>query len=399
MGVPKGAVEILRGRYPRPFEWRDEHGAADEPLRALLRTTAGRRVARLGVPGAQVAVRRGGELLWSGCTGRLAVHPGPDDAAEVRREDRFVVASVTKLVVAATTMSLVERGELDLDAPVAQELPELPQGDPITVRMLLGHRSGLPDYFRDDAVRRTLATEPFAAWSRGELLQAIGRVGREGPPDRRFAYRNANYIAVGELLARSTGRTVGELVAERVARPLGLRSLSFEVEGSGVGRLAAPHRRRLWRPVDVVSRTGGRLPTHALGDVWTDGGLATSAEDLATLTEALFEGRLLPGATVEDMTRRSALPGSAVGGVLGALQTLYLGRVRRSYGLGVAVEERACSTTWGHEGMYLGWSATTTYDPRTRVTITVTANLAAIPVPAERLERSLRDLLARSPGG
>lgn len=54
------------------------------------------------------------------------------------------------------------------------------------------------------------------------------------------------------------------------------------------------------------------------------------------------------------------------------------------------------TTTLGHEGMYYGWSAATTYDPRTRVTIAVVTNLAAIPVPAERLERSLREVMAKS---
>ncbi len=154
-----------------------------------------------------------------------------------------MVASVTKLVVACTALSLVERGELQLDAPVARWLPELPEGDRITVRMLLGHRSGLPEYFRDDEVRRRLIQDPLASWSRTELLEAVGRPGRETAPDERFAYRNTNYIAIGELLARCSGRAVGDLVQERVGRPLGLGTLSFAGEEHGPGRLAAPHRR------------------------------------------------------------------------------------------------------------------------------------------------------------
>lgn len=137
---------------------------------------------------------------------------------------------------------------------------------------------------------------------------------------------------------------------------------------------------------------GERLPSHTVGEVWTDGGMAASATDLCRLTEAIFSGRLLRPATVDDMVVRSAAPGSAVGGVLGALQQLYLGPVRRSYGLGVTSEARRGTTTWGHEGMYFGWSATSTHDPASRLTVTVLTNLAAIPVPAERLERSMRRL-------
>lgn len=382
----------MRG-FGAAHELHDERGAAGDPDRALLRTTTAKRLARLGVPGAQIAIRRQGDLLWSACAGQLRRDPGSAGEA-VRRQDRFVVASVTKLVVACTALSLVERGDLQLDSPVAQWLPELPLGDRITVRMLLAHRSGLREYFQDEEVRRKLGSEPFAPWSRDELLDAVAGLGSGSAPDQRFAYRNTNYIALGEILARCTGRTVAELVEERVSQPLGLRTLSFSGEEHGVGRLASPHKGRPWHVIDLLSRTRGRLPSHTIGDVWTDGGLATSAEDLAILTEALFEGRLLRGATLDVMIHRFASPGSAVGGILGALQALYLGRARRSYGLGVAIEERARTTTLGHEGMYYGWSATTTFDPRTRVTIAVLTNLASIPVPAERLELSLRNALS-----
>ena len=390
-------TRALAGPSSVSYEPRDERGAADDSARSLLRSTATTKLARIGVPGAQIAIRREGSVYWSACAGQLRLagdRSGPVEG--VRSQDRFVVASITKLVVACVALSLVESGELDLDLPVAGWLPELAQGDTITLRMLLSHRSGLHEYFRDDEVRRKLMNEPGAAWSRAELLDAVGRRGREGAPDQHFAYRNSNYIAVGEILARCTGRTIGDLVEERISRPLGLTTLAFAGNEHGVGRLASPHKRRLGRAIDLLARTNGQLPSHAIGEVWTDGGLATSAEDLAILTEGLFEGRLLRMDTVDDMIRRFASPGSAVGGVLGALQAVYLGRVRRSYGLGVAIEQRATTTTLGHEGMYYGWSAATTYDPRTRVTISVVTNLAAIPVPAERLERSLREVMAKS---
>lgn len=385
------------GRSAVSSELQDERGMADAPLRSSLRCTTARRLRRLAVPGAQVAIRREGDLLWSACAGTLRLDPNRSGSTgRVDRRDRFVVASVTKLVVACTTLSLVERGELHLDDPVAEWIPDLPHSNQITARMLLGHRSGLPEYFRDADVRRKLTSEPLASWSRDELLDAVVRLGSERAPDQRLDYRNSNYIALGEILARRTGSTVADLMAERVSRPLGLTTMSFAGNETGIGRLAAPHRRRLGRPVDLLTRTDGHVPSHAIGEVWADGGLSSSAEDLAALTEGLFEGKLLHLATVQDMTRRYVSPGSAVRGVLGALQAIYLGPARRSYGLGVAIEQRASTTKLGHEGMYYGWSATTTYEPSTRTTVTVTTNLSGIPVPAERLERSLRAALSRS---
>lgn len=347
------------------------------------------------VPGAQVAVRREGDVLWSACAGRPRLASGLARADDpVAPEDRFVVASVTKLVVACTALSLAEDRDLPLDEPVERWLPELPQSDRLTLRTLLGHRSGLREYFADERIRRKMRHDPSAAWSRGELLEAVAELGGEEAPGQRFAYRNSNYIAVGEILARFSGQTVEELVQERISRPLGLETLSFAGDEHPRGRLASPHKRRFVRAIDLLPRTNNTLPSHTVGEVWTDGGIATSAEDLAMLTEALFEGRLLSPATVDDMTRRSTSRGSAGGGVLGVLRTIYMGRGQHSYGLGVAVEGRGAVTTFGHEGMYYGWSAVATFDPHTRVTIAVATNLAAIPVPAERLERALREVVS-----
>lgn len=382
------------GHRSVPPDIHGEIGAADDSLGLLLRTTTAKKLAGIGVPGAQVAIRRQGELLWSACAGqlRLDTPERTSDTDDVRRRDRFVIASVTKLVVACTALSLAERGELDLGSPVAQWLPDLPHGNRITLRQLLGHRSGLPEYFRDKRIRRKLKTEPLATWNRPELLDAVGQLGSERDPDQEFAYRNTNYIAIGEIVERCTGKSIGDLIEDRVTRPLGLTTMSFDDDDMehGGGRLASPHRRRFNRVIDPLTRTNGRIPSHAIGQVWTDGGIAASAEDLATLTEALFEGVLLNQATVDDMVNRSAAPGSAVGGILGSLQRIYLGPVQRSYGLGVAIEQREDTRTVGHEGMYYGWSAATTFDPHTRVTVSVLTNLAKIPVPAERLERSLR---------
>lgn len=397
MNIHTTAHGLLR---PSPVEVRHERGGADEPLAAPLRAATTGTMKRHAVPEAQVAIRRGGALLWSVCAGASRGGPVRTGANHLANpQDRFVVASATKFVVACATLSLVEKGDLPLDEPVARWLPELPQSDRLTLRMLLSHRSGLREYFDDELIREKLKTDPSAEWRRAELLEAGARLGSEGAPDQRFAYRNINYIAVGEMVARCTGRTVEDVVQERLSEPLGLETLSFCGTGHGHGRLVSPHKRRFGRAIDLLPRTNATLPSHTIGEVWTDGGIATSARDLATLTEAVFEGRLLDPATVDDMTRRSASPGSAVGGVLGALQSLYVGRARRSYGLGVAIEERSEATTFGHEGMYYGWSAVTTFDPQTRVTIAVVTNLAAIPVPAERLERALREVVRRAAAG
>ena len=124
------------------------------------------------------------------------------------------------------------------------------------------------------------------------------------------------------------------------------------------------------------------MPSDAVGEVWTDGGIAASAEDVATLTDALFTGELLRPETVETMSHAPAAFGSETGIVFRMLRKISPGAAESSYGLGVASEKRGQVWALGHNGMYLGWSAITSFDTRTRVTITVLTNLLGLPVPA-----------------
>ena len=257
--------------------------------------------------------------------------------------------------------------------------------------MLLGHGSGLSEYFEDDWVRRQLKDYPLRVWDRREIIDAIARLGPEAEPGGNFAYRNTNYLVMGEILELSTGKSIGDLVEEGICRPLGLSTLSFTEEHPGGGRLAAPY---VWSPIrnfDPLKYSGGRIPGDAIGEVWTDGGIAASAEDLAMLTEALFGGRLLRTETVEEMT---APPGYDETFLPRMLRLVVPGTIESSYGLGVTVERQGDSSMLGHDGMYLGWSSTTTFDTGSRVTVTVLTNLSGMTVPAQRLEKRLRAVLA-----
>jgi D-alanyl-D-alanine carboxypeptidase len=352
----RGAVEV-----------RD--GGASGPCAERLRAVAAAALERAGVPGAQIAVRRRAALLWSATAGLL------DGAEPVAPEDRFVIASATKPVTATLLALLFERGALDLDEPVARWLPALPHARRLTPRLLLAHRSGLREYARDRAIGARLnGGAPDHRWTRGELIDAIARLGSEGEPGRRFAYRNSNYVVAAEIAERAGGRDVESLLADMVARPLGLRGLSFAATVPGT-RLAAPHRTLLRRAVDLRAVTGGRVPTDAIGPVWGDGGIASSAIDLARFTEALLSGELLEPRTLREMLApgpRRRLP---------------------AYGLGVMTRSTGRGVLAGHDGMYLGWTASTGMDDATGTTVTVVANLMGPTVPGARVARAVRAAL------
>ena len=251
----------------------EEKGAADYILSSSLREATEEELTRNRVPGAQVVLRRNGEILWSACFGRLslAASRGAEAAGDdqyVRPGDRFVIASVTKLVVACVAMSLVECGDLDLDDTIDRWLPELPNADRITLRMLLSHGSGLGEYGYDDWLNRQYKDDPFRTWRRREVLDAIVSLGPEAEPGERFTYTNSNYIVIGEILELSTGKSIENLVEECISRPLGLGTLSFAEEQPGGGRLATPYEwlpLRRHNPYDSLRHTAGCIPGDALG--------------------------------------------------------------------------------------------------------------------------------------
>jgi D-alanyl-D-alanine carboxypeptidase len=116
----------------------------------------------VGGPGSTAAVVKDGRLLWKGAAGFARLEP----RRAMTTQDKFAIASVTKTYTATLAMLLVERGELDLDEPVAAALPDLPNADEITTRMLLRHRSGLGDYFGGGYFRRVLREDPTHEWTR-----------------------------------------------------------------------------------------------------------------------------------------------------------------------------------------------------------------------------------------
>ena len=316
-------------------------GAAAAARAARLHAALDRARRATGAPGAAAAVVTDGRVVWSGTSGRV----GTGRAQRLGPRDRFILASVTKLAVAAMIMRLAETGRLSLDDRLSRFVPTLPNAREITIRMLLAHRSGLPEY--DDPALDAAAEDPRHRFTRDEVLRAIARHPPAFAPGARFAYTNANYIALGRVIERVTGGSVEAALQQLIARPLGLRSFSFRerVPGYGLARGSEPVNGELG---DTFP--GGRPPSDAIGPVWTDGGIAATAPDLARFAAGVFGGRLLRPASVRAMT--TATPGSD------------------GYGLGVVID----GPVVGHDGAYGGFSTFVGYDRETGTSVAALAN-------------------------
>jgi D-alanyl-D-alanine dipeptidase/CubicO group peptidase (beta-lactamase class C family) len=206
------------------------------PVAADLAPYCRRQLREQGIPGLTIAVTSrdpvtGEVATWTEGFGARAAGGGPMPADAVHR-----VASISKLFTATAAMVLVERGELDLDAPLATWLPDAlpanPGGEPLTLRHLLGHRGGV--------VREPPVGHYFdaSAPSLAATVQSLAGTQLVHAPGTAFKYSNPGLGAVGEVIARVTGKPFEQAVRELVLHPLGLRDSDFEPRPDLLARAA-----------------------------------------------------------------------------------------------------------------------------------------------------------------
>ncbi|WP_189220607.1 MULTISPECIES: serine hydrolase domain-containing protein [Streptomyces] len=285
--------------------------------------------------------------------------------APVPVNGRVRAASNTKPFTAVLVLQLVGESAVRLDAPVETYLPGLVRGRGldgrrITVRHLLQHTSGLPDYADflgdDPFARRHLHTGPR------ELLDVALAHPARFAPGSRWEYSNTNYIVAGLLIEKVTGRPLAESVAHRIIRPAGLRHTYFPRAGERT--VHGPHPRGYH-----ALEPGARLRDITVMDPswgWAAGQLVTTPRDLNRFYTALLHGDLLHPAQLRQM--RTTVPASG----------LWAGA---RYGLGLISTPLSCGgLAWGHGGDIPGYHTRggTTDDGRS-VTLTVTALPDALP--------------------
>jgi D-alanyl-D-alanine carboxypeptidase len=219
------------------------------------------------------------------------------DGRAFEADSPFLSASVGKLLLAVAVVSLAEQGALDLDEPVtrwigAGQLAGLPLGggdaawERVTLRMLLSHRSGLPDPFSGESedgapsVFEQMVAEPDRGWTREQLLDYTREhYAPAGAPGEAFLYSDAGYELLGLALEGATGAPFEQVVADEV---LGLTRTWYYHAGSPPEGADAH--------ADVWAGDLNLARREALTADGAGGGLATTTGDLALLMRSLQQG-------------------------------------------------------------------------------------------------------------
>jgi D-alanyl-D-alanine carboxypeptidase len=224
---------------------------------------------------------------WTGVAGLGRVAP----ATAMRPRDRVRAGSIVKPFVAVVVLQLAERGRLSLDARLPEVLPasvvgRFPTAADITVRMLLGHRSGLPEWDLP-AIDIELSRHPEKVWKVSEFLDLAAAQPPMFAPGTGFFYANTNYNLLGLIVERVTGRSWRREVTRRVFRPLRLTRTGLPAPGHPAidGAHAHGYAELDGRTIDIT-----RVDPSFAGAAGASA-LVTTVGDLARFIDALFKGR------------------------------------------------------------------------------------------------------------
>lgn len=247
-------------------------------------------------PGVAVAVRLPDGSRWLGASGR-AIRGA--NGREVKVYTPFAVASLTKTFMAALILQLRDEGRLWLGTRISRWLPNWPQADRITVKMLLNHRSGIRDYFAHPRYEKKVFGRPKHRWTTREILALVGP--RVCAPGKCYHYSNSNYVLLNKIVRVVTGRSAASEIRRRFLEPLGLddtywqgRESIRKVPAEGYWWMGKGYRR---------FADGSRLRpnTSAATVAHAAGALLSSARDISDWQDALLGGELLKPKSMELM--------------------------------------------------------------------------------------------------
>ncbi|MBV9358291.1 MAG: beta-lactamase family protein, partial [Chloroflexi bacterium] len=291
-------------------------------------------IAQTGIPGVAVGVLAGGEEYVAGFGVTNVEAPNAVDG-----DTLFQIGSISKTFTMAAIMRLVEQGQLDLDAPVRQYLPDLKFSDPmatsrVSLRQLLTHTSGL-------------SADDFAAMDGGDRALAEYVAERVPvttfvlPPGRYVSYSNTGFSLAGRVLEVASGQLYEAAIADLLLQPLGMNTATFFANQAILRMSAAGHvvldgqavMQRVWQLPRTANAAGGLVASVRemlrYARLWLNDGVSPDGVRL-----------LSPAALDAIGTEQAKGPADLV-----------------SFGLGWGLGRISSVTAWAHDGSTLGQNA------------------------------------------
>jgi CubicO group peptidase (beta-lactamase class C family) len=343
---------------------------AQTPDFSGLEQAASAELARLNIPGASIAIVRGGEVIYSKAIGTANLETGEP----VRPEMLFRLGSTTKMMTAAALVGLAVEGRIDLNAPIGKYISGLsPMLSQVTANQLLSHTAGIHDEApmqgsHDDSALGS----GIRAWTDAWFFTAPGKI---------ISYANPGYWAAGYLVETLTGKPYADAMEERVFRPLGMARTTLRPTIAMTFPLAQGH--------DVAGGKAGIVrPAADNSSGWPAGSIFSNTADLSRFVIAFMNGGRIDGKEALDpkaialmSAPHAAIPGS-----------------KQSYGYGLEVGDWRGVHTVQHSGSRAGYGSEIRMVPAERVAVIVQTNRTGATLPQTTV-KALEMLLTLGPEG
>jgi D-alanyl-D-alanine carboxypeptidase len=331
-------------------------GGAQEGRDAALDGALRSLVARHGGPPGVIAIVQRGSHREVHTFGVRNIKRG----LPMRANDRMRLASTSKAFNGAVALSLVSDGQLSLNDKLGEFLPGLPRKDwrAVTLRQLLDHTSGLPDFTQSKGYKDAILASLKKAPPPRKLLSYVQNKKLRFEPGSKYHYSNSDNVAIGLMVTAAIGSNYRSQLREQVYGPLGLKKTTLPAGPN----LTAPYIHGYdndpsEQPPDDISEQV------AAGWAWASGGMGSTPTDLNAFIRGYLGGDLFGPKTLAQQRRvveggRSDPPGPG----------------KNSAGLGIFRYQTRCGTVWGHTGNFFGYTQFMAASPDGSRSVVVSVN-------------------------
>jgi|SoiMethySBSTD1v2_1073268.scaffolds.fasta_scaffold42451_3 D-alanyl-D-alanine carboxypeptidase len=326
--------------------------------------------ARAGFPGATFSILLGDGRVLDVASGWVDA----DHRQPLTPESRMPAGSVGKTFVAAAILQAVDDGVLDLDSPIGKWIgqeswfPRLPNARTLTLRLLLSHRSGVPDS-DETAFMKAVTTNVDKTWTPAELIAFVLDKKPRFSAGSKYFYTDMNYIIAGAVFERAVGRPLFDEIDRRLVAPFSLSrttpSERRDLTGVVAGHLDMKGNDYRKFGLPDTSLRDGRFTYNAQAE-YAGGGMISTSHDLAQWAAVLWSGRAFSAARLADM-----LDGKPSEKAV-------------KYGLGAEIRASGRGPMYLHDGWIFGYTTVMLYLADEHISAAIQVN--SDPMPPSKLQ-------------
>jgi D-alanyl-D-alanine carboxypeptidase len=287
-----------------------------------------------------LAVMKNGKIVYQRAVGFAQLENKKISTAKTK----YRIGSITKMFTAAMIFQFVEKGEIKLTDTIDKFFPNLPNAKKITISNLLNHRSGLPDLL-EDAEYQKYYTKPK---TEAELLAMFAKYKPKFEPDAKAEYSNTNYILLGYIIEKSSGKTFGENLKSNIASKIKLAD-TYSGGKTDANRAEA---------FSYTMQNGWqKLPETDMSIPGGAGAIVSTATDLTVFADALFKKKIISENSLNQMIA-----------------------IKENYGNGIFEMPVFGKKGFGHSGGIDGFNSMLIYVPEDDLAVAYISNGTAYPI-------------------